>query len=267
MTTFAPRIEMVDAWGGRFDLRFQVAGSGPALVYLHPAGGMFWDDFLRGLSDRFTVYAPMFPGTDPVDTTSIHQVDDIFDVVLAYEGALRSLGLQGAPAIGPSFGGMLAAELAASFPELFSRVVLLGPAGLWSESAPWNLDFMCAPPERMPGLLFKRPEAPGPQRMFAPPSPERALDVAVNTIWALGCVAKFLWPVPERGLSKRLHRVSAPTLVIWGEDDALIPVHYAHEYGRLIPHSRVAVLPDCGHVPQVEQADATAALIKEFLGG
>ena len=117
MTTFAPRIETVEAWGGRFDLRFQVAGSGPALVYLHGARGMFWDDFLQSLSDRFTVYAPVFPGTDPVDTMSIHQVDDIFDVVLAYEGAFRSLGLQGAPAIGASFGGMLAAELSASSPS------------------------------------------------------------------------------------------------------------------------------------------------------
>ena len=71
MTTFAPRIETVEAWGGRFDLRFQVAGSGPALVYLHGAHGMFWDELLRGLSDRFTVYAPMFPGTDP----SGHDVD------------------------------------------------------------------------------------------------------------------------------------------------------------------------------------------------
>jgi pimeloyl-ACP methyl ester carboxylesterase len=61
--------------------------------------------------------------------------------------------------------------------------------------------------------------------------------------------------------------VSAPTLVILGEEDALIPVHYAHEYGRLIRDSRVEVIPDCGHVPQVEQAEATAALVKEFLDG
>ena len=126
---------------------------------------------------------------------------------------------------------------------------------------------MSAPPESIPGLFFKDPDAPGAQEIFAPPSPERALDVAVNTIWALGCAAKFLWPLPDRGLSKRLHRMIAPTLIIWGEDDALIPVHYAHEYGRLIPHSRVEVIPDCGHVAQVEKPDATAALVKEFLGG
>jgi pimeloyl-ACP methyl ester carboxylesterase len=190
---------------------------------------------------------------------SIHQIDDVFDLVLAYEGAIRFLGLQGAPVIGATFGGILAAELAASFPDLFSRMILLAPAGLWSESVPWNIDL--GPPERLPGLLFKHPDAPAARAMVAPPS----LDEAVQRIWTLGCAAKFMWPVPDRGLSKRLHRVTVPTLVVWGEDDALIPVWYAREYGRLIPHSRVEVIPDCGHQLQVEQFEAAAALIKVFL--
>ena len=208
----------------------------------------------------------MFPGTDPVDTMSIHQVDDIFDVVLAYEGALRSLGLQGAPVIGASFGGMLAAELAAELPRSVrsvdpprSRRPVVGVGAM-------DLELHERATGKHSRAAVQEPRrARGAARCSHPPSPERALDVAVNTIWALGCVAKFLWPLPDRGLSKRLHRVSAPTLVIWGEDDALIPVHYAHEYGRLIPHSRVEVIPDCGHVPQVEKPDATAALVKEFL--
>ena len=117
---------------------------------------MYWDELLRGLS-RFTVYAPMFRGTNPTDTMSIHQVDDIFDVVLAYEGALRDLGLQGAPVIGPSFGGMLAAELAAGFPDLFGRAILIDPAGLWSESAPWSLDFLSAPTGERSGAALQGP--------------------------------------------------------------------------------------------------------------
>jgi hypothetical protein len=215
--SFIVRTHGVQAWAGRFELQFQVAGSGPALIYLHPAGGLVWDDPLQRLSDRFTVFAPILPGTDPADTMSIHQIDDVFDLVLAYEGAIRFLGLQGAPVIGP--------------------------------------------PERLPGLLFKHPDAPAARAMVAPPS----LDEAVQRIWTLGCAAKFMWPVPDRGLSKRLHRVTVPTLVVWGEDDALIPVWYAREYGRLIPHSRVEVIPDCGHMLQVEQFEAAAALIKVFL--
>ncbi|MDT7749853.1 MAG: hypothetical protein QOD96_3515 [Pseudonocardiales bacterium] len=271
MTTTSPNQaatgEMVVAtWNNRIRLRFAVRGSGPALVYLHPAGGLFWDEFLARLTQHYTVYAPIFPGTSPDDTFAIHELDDIFDVVLAYEQALRSLGLENVPVVGQSFGGMLAAELSACFPKLFSKVALLDPAGLWSEEHPWSLDFISAPPEQLPGLLFKDPTAEGPRSMFPPPSgPEEALDQAVAAIWGFGCMAKFLWPVPDRGLSKRLHRVTAPTLIMWGEDDRLIPVAYAEEFGRLIPHSRVETVPDCGHIPQVEHTDHTYATVTDFL--
>ncbi|MDT7662283.1 MAG: hypothetical protein QOD04_1839 [Pseudonocardiales bacterium] len=271
MTTTSPNQaatgEMVVAtWNNRIRLRFAVRGSGPALVYLHPAGGLFWDEFLARLTQHYTVYAPIFPGTSPDDTFAIHELDDIFDVVLAYEQALRSLGLENVPVVGQSFGGMLAAELSACFPKLFSKVALLDPAGLWSEEHPWSLDFISAPPEQLPGLLFKDPAAEGPRSMFPPPSgPEEALDQAVAAIWTFGCMAKFLWPVPDRGLRKRLHRVTAPTLIMWGEDDQLIPVAYAEQFGRLIPHSRVEVVPDCGHIPQVERTDHTYATVMDFL--
>jgi len=263
----APTAEKVAAtWNNRIRLRFEIRGSGPALVYLHPAGGLFWDEFLARLTQHYTVYAPVFPGTSPDDTFAIHELDDIFDVVLAYEQALRSLGLEDVPVVGQSFGGMLAAELSACFPRLFSKVVLLDPAGLWNEEHPWSLDFISAPPEQLPGLLFKDPTADGPRSMFPPPSgPEEALDQAVAGIWTFGCMAKFLWPVPDRGLRKRLHRVTAPTLIMWGEDDRLIPVAYAEEFGRLIPHSRVELVPECGHIPQVEHTDRTYRAVTEFL--
>ena len=47
-------------------------------------------------------------------------------------------------------------------------------------------------------------------------------------VWARGCTGKFVWPIPEKGLRTRLHRVTAPTLIVWGADDALIPVGYAN---------------------------------------
>ena len=271
MTTTSPnqaeiREQVVATWNDRIQLRFEIRGSGPALVYLHPAGGLFWDEFLTRLTQHYTVYAPLLPGTSPDDTFAIHQVDDIFDLVLAYEQALRALGLEGAPVVGQSFGGMLAAELSSCFPRLFSKVVLLAPAGLWNEAHPTTLEFMSTPLEQQPSLLFYDPTAAGPRAMFSPPSsPEQALDQAVAVTWTLGCVAKFLWPVPDRGLRKRLHRVTAPTLIMWGEDDRLIPVAYAEEFGRLVPHSRVEIVPDCGHIPQVEHTDHTYTTVTDFL--
>jgi len=102
----------VSTWNGEVTLTFRVAGSGPALVYLHPAAGPGWDPFLDLLAGHYTVYAPEFPGTTPGGPHAIHRIDTLWDAVLIYEQALRELGVEGAVLVGQSFGGMLAAELA-----------------------------------------------------------------------------------------------------------------------------------------------------------
>jgi pimeloyl-ACP methyl ester carboxylesterase len=257
----------VSTWNDRLKLKVQVRGSGPPLVYLHPEAGLYWNDALVQLAERYTIYAPLFPGSKSADSFSIHALDDVFDVVLAYEAMLRSLGLVGVPVIGASFGGMLAAELASCFTGLFSKVILIGPAGLWNEEHVWTLDYMSATPVELPPLLFANPDAAGPKAMLAKPDdPDEALDRTVETIWALGCAAKFLWPIPDRGLSKRLHRIAVPTLIIWGENDRIIPATYAKEFSKRISGSSVAIIADCGHVPEVEQTAATLEAIMGFLG-
>jgi len=106
----------------------------------------------------------------------------------------------------------------------------------------------------------------GARAMFATPEDaEAAKEAQIGLVWALGCTAKFLWPIPDRGLAKRIHRLSAPTLILWGEQDALIPVAYGHEFARLIPDSRLEIVPDCGHIPQVEQPAITIEAVGRFL--
>jgi pimeloyl-ACP methyl ester carboxylesterase len=258
----------ISVWQNRIDLRVQVKGHGAPILYLHPAGGMSWDPFLDDLARNHTVYAPEFPGTTPGNDAAIHQVDDVFDIVLIYEEAIHALGLRGAVVVGQSFGGMVAAELASAFPTLFSKVVLLDPAGLWLAEQPATMEFMACPPERLPSLLFHDPTCPGAQAMFAPPpDPELAIDIAVGLVWAIGCTAKFLWPIPDRGLHKRLHRMTAPTLIMWGEQDALFPLAYGHEFARRIAGSKLVTVPNCGHIPQIEQSAVTIDTVRTFLDG
>ena len=256
----------VTVWQNKIDVRVQVKGTGSPILYLHPAGGMSWDPFLDDLARDHTIYAPEFPGTTPGNESAIHQVDDIFDVVLAYEEVVRALGLTHAVVIGQSFGGMIAAELASSFPDLFTKVVLLDAAGLWLPEQPATMDFMACKPEQIPPMLFHDPGCAGAQAMFTPPPDlEMAVDGAVGLVWAIGCTAKFLWPIPDRGLHKRLHRVTAPTLVVWGEQDALFPVAYGHAFARAISGSKLVLVPNCGHIPQVEQSEVTTQAVREFL--
>ena len=102
--------------------------------------------------------------------------------------------------------------------------------------------------------------------MFTPPDdPDAAVAAIVGLTWAIGCTSKFVWPIPDKGLAKRIHRIAAPTLIIWGKQDALVSAAYAAEFGRLITDSRVEILDECGHIPQLEQLEQTMSLVREFL--
>ncbi|MPY81318.1 MAG: alpha/beta fold hydrolase, partial [Actinophytocola sp.] len=208
-----------------------------------------------------------FPGTSAGDPYAIHQVDELSDMVLVYEELTRRLGLDHPSIVGQSFGGMLAAEVAAAYPALPGKVVLLDPVGLWRDDAP-VVNPAALAPQALPEVLFKDPNGPAAQAMLAlPDDPDAAVAAQAAMMWALGATAKFTWPIIDRGLGNRLHRIAAPTLIVWGRDDALAPVAYADEFATRIPHSRVAIVDDCGHIPQVEQFGQTAALVEEFLTG
>ena len=255
----------VSTWNDKITSRVRVGGDGPPLVYLHPAAGLAWDPFLDELAEHYTVYAPEFPGTTPGDPYAIHRVDDLWDTVLIYEQTLRGLGLAGVPVIGQSFGGMLTAELAAAYPELFSKIVLLDPIGLWRDDAP-VANWIAAAPPALPGMLFADPSSEAAQAMLAmPEDPDALASAQAAMVWNLGATGKLCWPIPDRGLHKRLHRITAPTLIVWGEQDALVPAVYAEEFRSRIRDSRVEIIPKSGHIPQVEQMETTYTAVSAFL--
>jgi pimeloyl-ACP methyl ester carboxylesterase len=160
---------------------------------------------------------------------------------------------------------MMACEIAASFPERASKLVLLDPIGLWREDAPVANWIATAPPD-LPKLLFLDPACPAAQRLFTPPAdPAAAVKATARLVWSLGCTGKFTWPIPDRGLAKRLHRIRAETLIVWGRQDRLISSVYAEEFARRIANSRAEIIEQCGHIPQMEQLEQTSELVLGFL--
>ena len=92
------------------------------------------------------------------------------------------------------------------------KLVLLAPVGLWLDEHPVT-NWVATAPQDFPALLFHRPDCDAAVAMFTPPDdPDAAIAGIVATVWATGCTSKFLWPVPDKGLSKRIHRITAPTL-------------------------------------------------------
>src|SRR5215468_1851293 len=265
----AVRDETVEVWDSRLRLRVKVAGDGPPLLYFHSLMGPAWWPLLDQLAQRYTVYAPEHPGTSPGDPEAIRAVRTFTELLLVYEEAIGKLGLDRPAAIGQSFGGMVAADLAATFPRLFSRLVLLSPAGLWLDDAPIPLMQMVAgPPEDLPKYLFAHPGSEAARAALAlPGDPELIPKAIAQGAWNIGCTTKFAWPIADHGLGRRLYRIQVPTLIVWGRQDALVPVAYAAEFGSRIAGSQVEVIDDCGHVLQADQPEHTWTALSKFLAG
>jgi pimeloyl-ACP methyl ester carboxylesterase len=80
--------------------------------------------------------------------------------------------------------------------------------------------------------------------------------------------AKLSWQPRNHdpNLRKWLHRIAVPTLLLWGAHDKVFPMPYAYAYQQLIPGSQAVVLPECGHLPHVEQGDAFVTELETFIG-
>ncbi len=252
----------LNVWQNKIKPNIKVAGSGSPVVFLHGAGGLMWDEFLETLAARHTVYAPEHPGTTEGDPDAIAHLDNLWDLVLYYYEVFDALGLRSVPVIGHSFGAMMGAELAACNPERVSKLVLICPIGLWRDDTPIPNWMIISPASDMPKYLLHDPEGPLARAMFGVPDAE----MQIRTIWSMACTGKFVWPIPDKGLKKRIHRIQAQTLVIWGKQDRLVPPAYAEEFASRIPGARVEMIDQAGHLPTVEHPARVAGLVEDFLG-
>ncbi|WP_439816626.1 alpha/beta fold hydrolase [Zavarzinia sp. CC-PAN008] len=240
-----------------------IKGDGRATVFLHGLLGPEWDPLLDRLASGRRVYAPAHVGSSEPD--ELRHVDGIYELILYYDELFERLGLTQVDLVGHSFGGMVAAELAAAFPARVRKLVLIDALGLWRDEAPVE-DYLLVPPETQIRRILGDPARPDIQARLQPPEdPEAQIQAALAKVTALASVSHFLWAVPERGLVRRLHRIKAPTLVLWGADDALVPSLYARDFGAKIRGSEVRIIDGAGHTPHLDKLDEVAAAITGFL--
>jgi pimeloyl-ACP methyl ester carboxylesterase len=251
--------ETVELANGRTQVVFR-AGEGPPLVWLHAADGIQPEHpIVQALAGRYSVVVPLAPGFD--DLAELDDVWDIHDLAMHYDDVFEALGLDDATVIGHSFGAMVGAELAAHYPRRVGRLVLIAPVGLWNDDYPVTDLFAVNFPD-LPELLF-RDEAVA---AIAFPRTEGDPDVETMVTLAKGMtsVAKFMWPIPDRGLARRLYRISARTLVLFGQEDALVPARYADDFVAGIRNATKVIVPGAGHMVPIERPEETLAAIEEF---
>ena len=248
---------------GAFNIEVWDAGSGLPLLYLHGEGRPTWTPFHDSLAQQYQVIAPVHPGYG--ESTGSEHLQDLPDLVYYYLDFLDQLGLYDLPLIGHGLGGMVAAELAAVQPDRFSKLALIAPMGLWIQDDP-VLDFFVMPPADLAAALYHDQSSPAARAAAETPTEGDALiEFHLERAKSMATAAKYLWPIPNRGLSKRLHRVAADTLIVWGESDRIASPRYAEAFRERIGGSRVEIVKRAGHLPQEEQPATVAAIISAFL--
>jgi pimeloyl-ACP methyl ester carboxylesterase len=250
--------ETVNLLGG--NVVFQRGGSGEPILYLHGAGVVSQVvPFMKHLGADYDLIVPQHPGMGESDAPT--WLNNMHDMALFYHDFIDYLGLEDVHLIGTSIGGWLAATVAYLNPGPFKSVTLACAAGLnnpdipkppiFAKTAAETLRFVIHDQELAEAMIAKLP--PGVDDM-----PNSKKSKATTQIMA-GETRH------DASMPTWLHRLKMPVHIIWGKQDRLSPVQYADEYKKLLPHAKVTLYDNCGHLPYTEYPEQYAKDIAGFI--
>jgi pimeloyl-ACP methyl ester carboxylesterase len=255
---------MVSMRQGRFRTMIRSAGHGDASLFLHGVSSLHgWPPFLEALTHSFRVIAPEHPGFGR--SGGLECLDDVVDLALYYTELLDALRLDEPYVVGHSLGGMIGAEVAAIAPDRVDKLVLIAPVGLWLDDHP-VLDFFASPPDELAAAIFHDPSSPLARDMMTLPSaPEAQMEAVLERTKNLSAAGKFLWPIPDKGLKKRIHRIVAPTLLLWGASDRFVPPIYGEAFLNAIDGAQLSIFKEASHMLPFEKPEAVVEAVTDFL--
>jgi pimeloyl-ACP methyl ester carboxylesterase len=232
-----------------FRIRYMEAGEGMPLVHLHGAGGLRLTPAHDLLSQRFRIIAFEMPGFgQSPENTSTRDMSELASIMAL---AADKLGLASFNLMGTSFGGKTALWLALQQPERVLALVLEAPAAI----RPEGLQPPSGTPEEMARRLYAHPE-----RVAPIPPADPAIQAKTRTL-----VARLRGPDRDADLETRLHALAAPTLVLFGTLDQVIPPAMGRFYKELIPNCHLVFVYDAGHAISTERPEAFTEVVADFL--
>jgi pimeloyl-ACP methyl ester carboxylesterase len=246
-----------------FPTRIWRMGSGPRLGFLAGFGGLpRWMPFLDELARSRTVIVPSLPGFPGGDRG--HTVlDSHLDWLLAVREILDQAGLAGADLAASSVGASLAADIAALWPASVPRLALIAPFGLFDENNP-PTDPWAQRGDAVPGLMCADPEIW--KAMKAMPEGANSIEWPIEQVRANEAAARIFWPLGNTRIEKRLRLIKAPTLLLWGEHDRVIPLAYAAAFAQAIAGpTTTKIVKAAGHLAELDRPVDVAREIIEFM--
>jgi abhydrolase domain-containing protein 6 len=254
-----PQTETVEING--FPCRVWRKGRGPKLGFLAGLGGLpRWIPFLDRLAERRSVIVPSLPGFPGALGHNV--LDNHLDWVLTVRRLLAAVDLDGADLAGSSVGAAFAAEMAAIWPGSVRRLALIAPFGLFDEKDP-PTDPWAQRNDVVPTLMCA--DAAAWNNLKEPPAGTNSPEWAIEQTRASEAAARALWPLGNTRLDKRLRFITAPTLLLWGEHDRIMPRSYADRFAASIKgETKIATIPGAGHLAELDEPDAVAKAILDW---
>jgi pimeloyl-ACP methyl ester carboxylesterase len=231
---------------GSTRIRYRVVGNGPAVVLVHGLAGSWrwWQPVVAHLATRFRVYLIDLPGFG----TARRQTFVLADAPSYLLELIEAFGLERANLVGHSAGGAVCARVAVLWPEAVDRLVLAAPAGL--------LERRRIRQNLLPLARSLRQARP------------RFLPVVLGDTLRAGLVTLYRSSgqlLDDGTLRGQLSSIKAPTLLIWGERDHLVPAALAAGYEQTIPEARLVLLEHAGHMPMLERPEQFSRAVLQFL--
>jgi pimeloyl-ACP methyl ester carboxylesterase len=256
----APREMFVDANGRR--CRVWEHGEGRPVFWLASPQLLYrWSAIHAALSGSVRLVVCSLPGY-PGNERNHDDIDDHLDWCLAAHDLLGAAGFKrGDILMGSSTAGALAADVAAIWPQDVERLILIAPHGLFDAAEP-SRDMFALHPRDAAAILSTKPDVYKAQ--IAPPANLPPVLWSIDMVRANEASARFLWPLSDTRVGRRLSRITAHTCIVWGADDRIMPPSYAQRFAGQIARSEIIRIADAGHFPEIDAPDAVAGALLRF---
>lgn len=239
-------------------------GSGPPLLFLHGAGGNAgWQAYHEKLAKDYTVYVPSQAGFN--GTERPEWLYTITDLCHFNQAMVEALALKDYILMGSSMGGWIAAEMAAMCRANLRALILVGAAGIRPEKAEIAEIFMVSAQTRMAQRFHDISQVSNREDYEREPTADEQLVAHANQEMA----SRLCWRpyLHNPSLPHYLGRVDTPTLLVWGRQDAIIPLECGELFEAAMPNAQLKVIENCGHSPALERPVEFLAAVNAFLGG
>lgn len=241
-------------------IRLLRGGSGEALLYLHGANGVTGPQpFMETLARGHDLWVPEHPGFGQSDEPG--WLGNIHDLAYFYLDFLRAQKLSRVHVVGSSIGGWLALEMAVRDTSRMASLTLIGPSGIRAPGVQAGDIFLWSPEELVRNTFHDAALA---QKVLAMPQTPEQQEIALKNRYTL---ARLAWEprLYDPHLHKWLKRIDVPSLIVWGEEDRILPAAWAEAFRVAMPQAQIRLIPNCGHLPQTEKPAEFCDILQKFL--